>query len=1056
MNYFFKNTFKSFLIVGLTIFLSSVFVFSGVQAEGPGCTDSLALNYIATSTIEDGSCTYPTLTISTYGTQLPSFTTPNTVDFGGAFTFVVDEGSVVVNEVSLTQVGSFPSDQISDVDFTYAESDGGVCQTIQPGGTLSLGYNSFSGDIVTLNNGEPMTVGTNPMCVYIVYNTLPDSSESLLGYSVDFEISSAEDIVLSEPSANITMTAPVNIPGISILVDESITTSLLSLRMADTAKDPTVFYLKDDAIWKKVGVSTSTRLTNSNLIIQSLNFENLTRSIGEGIIRMVTTVSNVAVGAPSSYLNFTKTYSTTASTRSNVSTSVATSIHSEILPVIIMSGTASTTVTLGSPYTDAGATATDSFGSDISEDIVTTGASVNTSILGDHIVTFNVTDALGNAALQKTRTVTVVESSPFMIATGGTVTEVGIYKIHTFTSNNTFNVTNLGDGLVDVLVVGGGGGGGRWAGAGGGGGGVQYDGSYSVIVDSYSVIVGDGGSGGIDGVNSSNGENSVFDTITAYGGGWGGGNGSGSDGHGGSGASSGGVGGNWGYTVQSATQGNVGGTASQSSNAYGAGGGGGSGSTGSNGNSTSGGNGGAGVANSITGSSVDYGGGGGGGVNDTTTTPGTGGVGGGGNGSRSNTTPTAGTANTGGGGGGGGGNAGAGPQNGANGGSGVVIIRYQYLPATVPDAPTIGTATAGNATSTITYTAPGSDGGSTILYYTITSSSTGAVISATTTSSTTATLTGLTNGTTYTFSVTATNAIGTSASSSASNSVTPTAPVPTYMVATGGATTTDGNYMIHTFTGSGTFTVTNLGDGLVDVLVVGGGGGGGGYVYSGGSGGGGGGGFTSTTSLSISQTAHSITVGAGGSAGSNGAHGISGGASSFGSYISVLGGGGGGRIPTVAEQAPSGSSGGGGGGKSGSKTSTGGAGTSGQGYAGGTGKGATNGGDGGGGGGAGGAGHYQAGWANINGGDGKASSITGTSLYYAGGGGGGGVYIGGGLGGSSVGGRGSGRMENLNSTTPTANRGGGGGGGASDDSPAVWRPPSAGADGVVIIRYQFQ
>ena len=41
------------------------------------------------------------------------------------------------------------------------------------------------------------------------------------------------------------------------------------------------------------------------------------------------------------------------------------------------------------------------------------------------------------------------------------------------------------------------------------------------------------------------------------------------------------------------------------------------------------------------------------------------------------------------------------------------------------------------------------------------------------------------------------------------------------VVATGGTETTDGDYKIHTFTGPGTFTVTDAGeDGLVDYLVV--------------------------------------------------------------------------------------------------------------------------------------------------------------------------------------------------------------------------------------------
>jgi hypothetical protein len=72
----------------------------------------------------------------------------------------------------------------------------------------------------------------------------------------------------------------------------------------------------------------------------------------------------------------------------------------------------------------------------------------------------------------------------------------------------------------------------------------------------------------------------------------------------------------------------------------------------------------------------------------------------------------------------------------------------------------------------VAFTAPASNGGSAITGYTVTSSPGG--ITATGTSSPIV-VTGLTNGTAYTFTVTATNAIGTSAASAASNSVTPKA-----------------------------------------------------------------------------------------------------------------------------------------------------------------------------------------------------------------------------------------------------------------------------------------
>jgi hypothetical protein len=90
----------------------------------------------------------------------------------------------------------------------------------------------------------------------------------------------------------------------------------------------------------------------------------------------------------------------------------------------------------------------------------------------------------------------------------------------------------------------------------------------------------------------------------------------------------------------------------------------------------------------------------------------------------------------------------------------------------VPGAPTNVVASSGDAQAIVTWNAPADAGSSAITSYTVLASPGGMVLT-TDGNTTTATVTGLTNGTAYTFTVTATNAAGTGPSAT-SNSVTPT------------------------------------------------------------------------------------------------------------------------------------------------------------------------------------------------------------------------------------------------------------------------------------------
>ena len=97
-----------------------------------------------------------------------------------------------------------------------------------------------------------------------------------------------------------------------------------------------------------------------------------------------------------------------------------------------------------------------------------------------------------------------------IITSGGAISTVGGYKVHSFTTSGTFAIT-CGGATIEYLVVGGGGAG---ATAGGGGrGGQVRTGSIALTAGNHTVTVGLGG-----GPDAGSGGNSVFSSITSTGG----------------------------------------------------------------------------------------------------------------------------------------------------------------------------------------------------------------------------------------------------------------------------------------------------------------------------------------------------------------------------------------------------------------------------------------------------------------------------------------------------------------------------------------------------------
>jgi hypothetical protein len=612
---------------------------------------------------------------------------------------------------------------------------------------------------------------------------------------------------------------------------------------------------------------------------------------------------------------------------------------------------------------------------------------------------------------------TIISSTP--VATTSGLIGTDRYMIFTYTTdtsgytNQTLYTITLDDNYtVDILVVGGGGGGGQgvYCGGGGGGGGIVYMVDKTLAKGSYKIIVGKGGAAGTVGNDSvirlSNDTAISYDSISVVGKG----GGAGAGGGGGSGGSGGG-GSNTGQGAGTATQGNTfwDGTtyvAGGFNGGWGGSFGGGGGGAGEAGGTDGGPQGGDGRLVNITGTNTFYGGGGGGGEG------GGGGDGGGGGTGNWGSSGGAGTPNTG---GGGGGVYSAGQYSGGIGGSGIIIIRYRQ---NLPVLETSINLVRGNINDTNTDYKIGNFNGD----FKIISSSQATDIER--------------------LNITS----GTNTTQLALRSISPFAPIISFSPLTGttsGIVGTD-RYIIFTYTtntggtGLSEYTITLGINYNVDLLVVGGGGGGGQGSYE--NGGGGGGGIVYMVDKTLVAGTYKVIVGNGGGAATVGYDSritLNGTAISYDS-ISVVGKGGG-------------PAGGGSGGSGAGGNKNGGAGSATQGntfwngssYVAG-GFNGQNGGawNGGGGGGAGEAGGTDGG---IEGGDGRAVSITGVNTFYGGGGAGGGwPNVGGDGGGGVSGGWGSGGGAG------TPNTGGGGGGAFSYNM----GPGGVGGSGIVIIRYR--
>ncbi len=164
---------------------------------------------------------------------------------------------------------------------------------------------------------------------------------------------------------------------------------------ANTASTVIDFTITDD-ITATENITVSATSSNAQLIPDS------------GITLAGTDSSRSLTLAPTPAMVGVATITLTAEDDTDLSTTqiFTLTVVDQTAPVITLLGDASPSLTVGTVFADAGVTASDDVDGDITANVTTTGT-VDTATAGSYTLTYDVSDAAGNAAIAVTRTVQV-------------------------------------------------------------------------------------------------------------------------------------------------------------------------------------------------------------------------------------------------------------------------------------------------------------------------------------------------------------------------------------------------------------------------------------------------------------------------------------------------------------------------------------------------------------------------------------------------------------------------------------------------------------------------
>ena len=318
------------------------------------------------------------------------------------------DGSFTIVTGTTTVTGQFIIDSNTTISLTQAQSPfGTITNLVISNNFISFSLSLASGcdDTIEGERDEDYDEDTDTSLPPVI---------SLVGSStINLEVGDT----FTDPGA----TASDNIDG-------DLTSSITSSGTVDTATEGTytIYYNVSDADGNIASVSrtvivsldlpptiTLTGSATISILVGDTYIENgcvATDALDGDLTSSIITSGTVDTSTVGTY---TLVYSVSDSASNIVSTTRTVIVNSPLdttPPVITLIGSSTINLTIGDTYTDAGATATDDVDGDLTSSITTSGT-VDTSTAGTYTISYNVSDAAGNAATVVQRTVIVSAAS---------------------------------------------------------------------------------------------------------------------------------------------------------------------------------------------------------------------------------------------------------------------------------------------------------------------------------------------------------------------------------------------------------------------------------------------------------------------------------------------------------------------------------------------------------------------------------------------------------------------------------------------------------------------